>query len=242
MHSTHSQEESTVVSALASLSTLCFISFAFTFRADQLYHGDVVLNTLSERRRSTRRAVICALEPPGNVAREINLYRRAYFREFGISSASLYPALIPLVISSPGVGVQGAARLAGFVARAIEDMDLRFSGTRHHFSGDALYLGLSQGLPELLNFLGSPEIQPVPAECGCPAADSQFLLPGAGFFVCRTDGSGNFPATGDLPPPPPLSFRDCSVSVYRVDSGDGFRHATRWTLLARTRRKTGAGQ
>ena len=137
--------------------------------------------------------------------------------------------------------LSAASRLCIDVAHAIEKRDLGFTGSTHVFANDSLYLGLMTGLPELCEFLGGRSSERPDAPVGNVVRNSHFLLPGAGFFVCRTDGPGEFPAAGALPPPIRLSFRDCSVSLYRVDSGDGFRHASHWTLLAKVRRKTGTG-
>ena len=206
----------------------------------ELYHVDVVLNTLPLSDRADSRLWLCALEPPGNIARDIGLYRRRFFREFGIPSACMYPAIVTLSCSAARTGLASASRYCELIVSAIQERNLAFGGNFPVFAEDSLYLGMESGLPELRRFLddlarGDPGgISPIPAR------ETHFLLPGAGFFVCRTDGPGEFPSAGILPPPIRFSFRDCSVSLYRVDSGDGFRYTSHWTLLAKARRKTGS--
>ncbi|MDP2816535.1 MAG: hypothetical protein Q8O19_07640, partial [Rectinemataceae bacterium] len=251
---TQSQEERMPVSEFASLSTLCFISFAFTFRVEELYHGVVVLNTHYRKSTDCVRLFVCSLDPPGNVARDLNKYRAKLFQQFGNSSARIFPISIPLLIASgspnresPHIGIRKASLIVNIVSKAIEDLDLSFSGSRIVLAGGSWYLGLDSGLPELCRHLAGLDI---PISEILRTSDEknesrpQFLLPGLGFFVCRTDGAGVSPASEDFLPLPDLSFRDCSISAYRVDSADDFTRttATYWTLLARVKRKTGAGR
>jgi hypothetical protein len=139
------------------------------------------------------------------------------------------------------MGIASASRYCELLAGAIEKRNLSFGGTGHLFAQDSLYLGMEIGLPELRESLEDLTRGSHGKVSPNPVRKTHFLLPGAGFFVCRTDGPGEFPAAGALPPPIRFSFRDCSVSLYRVDSGDGFRHTSHWTLLAKVRRKTGTG-
>lgn len=151
----------------------------------------------------------------------------------------MYPALVALNVSPQPTSREVAARACLDAVHAIEDRNLEFEGSTYVFADDSLYLGLETEHPGWSGLLEDATSGYLGSVSGNVIPNSHFLLPGAGFFVCRTDGPGDFPAADTLPSPIRLFFRDCSVSLYRVDSGDGFRHASHWTLLARARRKTG---
>jgi hypothetical protein len=173
--------------------------------------------------------LILALEPPGNVARDLADYKRTIFREEGEASALAFPEVLSLACfrprPRPSREVLGAS------------LEECWQGIEGSFASEALilrrgliYLGLCGPLAELsrrgesiLSKAGLIPLAPLPEEHG--------------FFVCMARGS--IPNASALAAPPDLAFNDCSLAILGMRwSGEAFSAIT-WRLVARRKRRTG---
>jgi hypothetical protein len=179
---------------------------------------------------------MAAVEPPGNVARDLALFRRGLFAALGEASALAFPELLPLVVApcirSAILRARGAADLAG----CWDGVEGSFGSGGLSLAGGSLYLAASGPVAPLAarvaEALGAGESPPeLP------------LVPGLGYFLCRPAQPEAALEEARRLGPPPASFLDCSLVLVgiRVLAGPGadpFLAAT-WSELARARRRTG---
>jgi hypothetical protein len=193
---------------------------------------------LQHERRSARRLAI-ALEPPGNIARDISIYRRTLFKSSGEPSALAFPDLAFLSWNLPPEGTLTSRRSPGALGSALASCWIGVGGPFAEaglaIAGGSLFLRLAGPLRLLTERAAAAA-----AGLGLSPAAAPPFEPGRGFFLRRTPGESG---SEDLPialEPPPFSFLDCSLALIRFDLGtDPFRAAS-WKVLARSRRRTGA--
>ena len=201
------------------------------------------------------------LEPPGNEARELSLFRRRIFSALGDASALAFPDAAPLAF---GLRLRSAAgpklRLSrsalvpalsalwkecpGGFASADEASAAAGGGSAAGGlveAGGSLYLGLGPSFGTLAAAaaasLGGLGLRPLAAE-GAEAARGSPPCPwraGLGFFVC---GRSSLEAAAALSPPA-LSFFDSALALYRLEPGPDPFQALSWRAVAEVKRLSG---
>jgi hypothetical protein len=174
---------------------------------------------------------LVAIEPPGNVARDIALYRRRLFSALGEGSALAFPDILPLAFASPGTKLSRAG-LEG----CWQGVDGRLAATGPLLSGGLLYLSvegplrsLSSRVEALLDAQSGRQDRAAPAP----------LEAGIGFFLCRSAEPEVALREALSLEPPGLSFLDCALVVLRLRYGPDPFMAQTWRELARAKRRTG---
>jgi hypothetical protein len=218
-----------------------------------LYHAAVALQIIDGD--SLRRFRVLALAPPGNLARDIALFRRRIFSSLGEASALAYPEIVPLAFAgrrnqamsgdpaagprAPGPGKRAAATGA---ARALASA---WSGVAGPFElgglgarGGGLYLELEGPLAALAS-----SAEASLGRLGIPSLGSEPLAPAFGFFVCRfpPPGLAADEALGLIESlgPPHGRFLDCALVLYRITRSSAPFAAVAWSEEARARRLSG---
>jgi hypothetical protein len=199
-----------------------------------LYHLGVRL----QHEGSLNRRLAIALEPPGNWARELSLYRRTIFRGLGEASALSFPDLAFLAWSLPAGKSPASLRSPGKLRLALDSC---WSGVEGPFAASGLaarrgfvFLSLAGALPAIVEHATKAS-----ARLGLDVDPEPAIEPGHGFFLFRSAdplAALDLPA---LPPPPELSFLDCSIVLVRFDIGAEPFAAASWRTWARSRRRTG---
>ncbi|HET7839052.1 MAG TPA: hypothetical protein VFL04_04790 [Rectinemataceae bacterium] len=205
----------------------------------------MALNTLE----SCRGFRMLALVPGGNVARDLALFRRRIFAEFGEASALAYPECVPLACGCLGGLPRPASRpstpaLRGRgsgpdpLARAWDGIDGGFELGALARRDACLCLEVEGPLLELVaasgRFLAGSGIEAMP--------DPPLAL-GLGFLLCR------FPIPGleedeallrvAALAPPRGRFLDSSLVLYRITRGSAPWSALAWGEEARAHRRSG---
>gem|GEM_PF-1103481 len=199
-----------------------------------LYHEPV---PLQHERPSSRRLAI-ALEPPGNVARELSLYRRRAFSALGDASALAFPDLAFLAwgfsLDRPSASLRSPGRCNISLQACWRDVEGPFASSRPVVRRSLVYLELEGSVGALASNAAAAL-----ASLGCAPDAAPPLDPGLGFFLYGLGDHLAAPLRAGPPDPPRISFMDCSLVLLRVDIGsDPFRAAS-WKTLARSRRRTG---
>jgi len=181
---------------------------------------------------------MAALEPPGNVARELALFRRRLFSALGEGSALAFPELLPLVFAVKPLGVQNAGRRA-LLARLLDEA---WTGVRGRFrieelvvEAGSLYARVEGPVADLAAALRGALDQ-----TGLRLEERAPLAPALGVFLCRTAKADSALAAARELSPPKLSFGDASLLFLRFDFGPNPFAALSWRELLRSRRRTGA--
>jgi hypothetical protein len=175
--------------------------------------------------------LMLTLEPPGNVGRELALYRREFFARLGEGSALAYPEAAPLAIAS------AVGRLPrGWPSRQLlegcwKGIEGAFSGAGPLMARGLMYLALKGPLAEL-----SLRASKILEGWGDGQAG---LEPGIGFFICRPSSPPAALREAELIGPPSLRFLDCSLVLFGLKHPDDPFEALSWRELARARRHTG---
>lgn len=183
-----------------------------------------------------------ALEPPGNAARDIALFRRRIFSALGEASALAFPELVPLLWLFPGAP-QAARRAGLFMRDCWRGIEAPFSTTSPMASGELLYLGLEGPLESLASALRQ-SLPSAAVDPSSPTGETQELTaaplrPCLGFFLCPCPDHGPALAAASSLDPPRVDFLDCAIVDMTLRSGpDPFR-ALSWTIQARETRRTG---
>jgi hypothetical protein len=172
-----------------------------------------------------------ALEPPGNVARDLAEYRRKLFRDLGEGSALAFPEIAPLAFfeASPRPPRDLIGRELDSLWRACSGS---FASEGLDLHRDRFYLKLSGPLLEL-------------SQASAEAFGGMGMLPRSaaplesaeGFFLCRASASDS--DASSLPSPPRLSFKDCSLVAMGLSWSVDPMRALTWRELARSKRRTG---
>jgi hypothetical protein len=177
--------------------------------------------------------LMLALEPPGNVARDLVAYRRSLFAESGDASGYFLPELAPLAFARnarSSAAHREAARRA--MAEAWKGVTGSFSSASTIASRGLLYLGLDGPLELLAS--KSREILRTLALEPCDEAPLEI---GRGFFLRRSPASEL--ATNSLAAAPRIAFRDCFLVLLRIRLGGDNFAASSWREIARSKRVTG---
>jgi len=204
---------------------------------------------------------MAALEPPGNIAREIALFRRRLFAASGDPSALAFPELVPLAIGrisskrpirlrrrdlehlfdSAWEGVTGSFRL-GQSLSAEGKLYLRTEGPVEKLAAAARRLMDEAGFepdpsPPLRCAEGfflcrsQPAVEPIAAGVQVAVADAATSPSGSG----SDDGL----SAAARQTPPGSSFGDAQLVFLRFDSGPDPFAALAWKELGRSRRLRG---
>jgi hypothetical protein len=179
--------------------------------------------------RRSRRALIC-LAPPGNVAREIALYRRALFAELGEGSAFAFPE-VAVLASCLYSRSPRPPRAAERFARLWRGLEEPFATAELLSVGERTYLGLRGPIAEL-----SRRASDALGELGLEPDPHPILEPGLGFFLFRRGGQG---AAAPSLAPPTAGFLDCSIALLAYAPSEDPFAALRWRFLAEAKRRTG---
>jgi hypothetical protein len=178
-----------------------------------------------------------ALEPPGNVARDLVSFRRALFARHGLASGLALPEVAALAFGRIETDKRPIPR--GAASRALEGawegIEGSFSSGDIAASSGLLYLALRGPMDALATRAAA-----ILDRLGLAALASAPLDPGRGFFLCRSPPSGESPP--DLAPAPRLSFGDCSLVLLGLRFGTDPLEAATWTELGRAKRRTGASR
>ena len=197
-----------------------------------MYHGSVPLQIEEPPKRRRAAALIC-IEPPGNVARDLALYRRRLFAELGEGSALAFPEIAALAFGS--IAARPRGRLASLALSSLwEGIGGDFGGLKPILSRGMLYLALQGPLGEL-----SSRASGCLGELGFGPLREAPLEPGIGVFLCRPDDPELALAAALELKPPLASFRDCSLQLLGLLWGDDPFAACTWKELARSPRRTG---
>jgi hypothetical protein len=171
---------------------------------------------------------IIALEPPGNVARDLALFRRKLFSVLGEGSALAFPEIVPLAFSSRPRGSEPMD-----LSDCWQGLEGGFSSSGLLLSGGKLYLSLSGPL-DTLSSRASALLLPGEAEEAMP------LEAGLGVFLCRPRDPVAAMEEAERIGAPRADFLDCSLVLLALRySADPFS-ALRWREQARAKRRTGA--
>lgn len=182
--------------------------------------------------------VALCLEPPGNIARELSLYRRSLFHESAESSSLAFPDLVLLAWARTSLGKPASLGspviLRNVLSATWEGIEGPFSSTSIQSWGACLFLGLAGPVSALcraacsaIERLGLEHEQTPPFQAGL------------GFFIMRREHGLLRPELPALSAPPRLSFLDCHIALLRFDIGADPFSAARWEYRARVRRRTG---
>jgi len=183
--------------------------------------------------------LLLALEPPGNIARDLALYRRRLFAGTGESSALALPEVAPLA-AAPLKGRTGS-RWPGQseLAQCWRGIEGNFAMTGPGVDGGSLYLALRGPIESLAlrarETLGRGEGAQAEAQ---DWLDS--LLPcGRGFYLCSLTDPVAAQDRAQALDPPLGEFGDCSLLLLGISLvGKGLR-ALAWRELGRAKRRTG---
>jgi len=199
-----------------------------------LYHAFVHLQIGGRDSTAHRACLMLALEPPGNVARELSLFRRSLFAKLGDASSRAFPEVAPLAFAVPRMDAPHRSRTA--FAHALEElwtgMEGAFASSGFTASRNLFYLNL-RGPTNMLSSRGEAALE----KLGLAAAAGPPLEAGKGFFLCRfPEPESTAAALGEAPV---VGFRDCSLVLLSFRFGpDPFSSMT-WRELARAKRRTG---
>jgi len=177
--------------------------------------------------------LVIALLPPGNVARDLALFRRGLFSRLGEASALAFPEMVPLAFASPG-GRLATRELEG----CWKGIGGSFSSAAPVVSGGLLYLALGGPLEELC----SRAAQALRAG-GLAPLTAPPLETGVGVFLCRPADPSMALSVAEGMPPPRAAFGDCSLALLALRIGPerdripGAFVSLRWRELARARRR-----
>jgi hypothetical protein len=168
---------------------------------------------------------IIALEPPGNVARDLALYRRELFATLGEGSALALPEIIPVAFASPTLR---------FPYRALAEC---WSGVEGPFSSSCL--GISHGLL-YLTFAGPVRTLASRAAVVLSASNSAVEAApfeiGKGVFLCRPADPPLALSQAERLRPPRVHFYDCALLLLDLRFGAEPYSAVAWRELYRAGR------
>ncbi len=173
------------------------------------------------------------LEPPGNVARDVALYRRKLFSDLGEGSALAFPEVVNLAFSPHLDAPKVKNAFLSTLATCWAGIGGAFSSEGPRISEGLLYLAISGPIAQLAARVAEAlEESGLPQEIG-PVGT------GIGFFLCRPPDPEIALRTALRIGYPRVHFLDGSLLLLGLRFGaDPFRAAT-WRELARARRHTG---
>ena len=183
--------------------------------------------------------LMLALEPPGNIARDLALFRRGLFARLGEGSALALPEIAPLALA-PLSGRRAprwpSASTLGSCWRGIEGV---FSAGGLRLCDGSLFL-VVEGPMETLSLRAAKALD----EGRPPMEEHGAILEGlprggVGIFLCHPSDQGRALAEAQVLGPPRLDFGDCSLVLLGLSLGRTPFGALSWRELARARRRTG---
>jgi hypothetical protein len=203
----------------------------------RLYHATVPLQTST----ASSRLYVIGLDPPGNVSRELALYRRSLFATLLEPSARAFPDMAPLLFARrrprARSGEKGGAfdkgQASSMLAEAWQGIEGGFGAGRPSFRDGLLYLGIEGPGEELSRALGA-RLESLDLEtCRAP------ISAGQGFFLLKARDGPRELAAAELAPPS-ISFFECRMALYRMDFGLDPFIAMSWKEIAFSWRPRGA--
>lgn len=183
--------------------------------------------------------VALAVEPPGNIAREIALYRRALFVGFGAergdASAFAFPEIVALCFARKKTQNEQrkpdrGARLRRGLAGCWDGIDGSFASAGLSLAEGFIFLEI-EGPWSALRSSALTALETLGLEEDAAAG---LFEARPGFLVCRDLGL----EPEALPPPPAIAFRDASIVSIALRYAEGLE-AARWREIGRTKRRTG---
>jgi hypothetical protein len=183
--------------------------------------------------RVEKSCLLLALEPPGNIARNLIAFKREFFSELGETAGLFLPEVAPLVfvrrrsktdysrsvlnraLCEVWMGIEGAF-LSGAVAVSRGLLYLELEGP---------YENLVAATREACEKLSLAPFEGAPCEAG------------RGFFLGSFSGSDL--ERGLLSSPPRIAFRDCSLVLLGLRFGEDPLNASTWCELSRAKRRSG---
>ena len=173
------------------------------------------------------------LEPPGNVARDVALFRRKLFSHLGEGSALAFPEVVPLAFSQLFDDPKKKKAFSSSLTKCWMEIEGSFSSTEPLISNGLLYLAINGPIAQLVALVAETL-----EEIGAPPETGP-VGTGIGFFLCRPLDPKIALRTALRIGYPRLHFHDCSLVLFALRFGaDPFSAAT-WRELARARRHTG---
>lgn len=156
---------------------------------------------------TSRKFEALCLIPPGNVARELALYRRELFRRHGIASALEGPEMAVLALGEAGFGDR--AGIGEALRKAWVDLEGSFRTGGMVPCPGGFCLSLGGAFPDLVGRMEG--LLP-------PLARSTLFDAGKGFFICgdRELGAEATERALHENPPPPLSFHAAEIVLFRL--------------------------
>ena len=164
--------------------------------------------------------LMIALEPPGNIARDLAIFRRRLFAISGDASALAFPEIVPLAFASTASNRPSRRELEGCWAGSGGSFS---SGTAIASRG-LLYLSLMGPLESLCSHAAKV------LNAGRPVAQTAAPLEtGIGFFICRSPDPPRALVEAERIGLPRADFRDCSLILLglRYSLGPGPEHEVR---------------
>lgn len=182
--------------------------------------------------------LMIALEPPGNIARELALFRRQFFARLGEASALAFPEIVPLAFAGSASASSRPGRQE--LASCWTGLEGSFASASAIESRGHLYLAMNGPLEELSSravaaFLAARLEAPMESP----------LATGLGCFLCRSSDPQRALQEAERIGVPRVNFRDCSIVLlglrYGYTGPDRNREvdpleALSWRELARARR------
>ncbi len=182
--------------------------------------------------------IALCLEPPGNIGRDLSLFRRELFHASSEASALAFPDLAVLAWGRkpPGRSASLGSPLAlkKALAACREGIVGAFSASAPRAFGDCLFLGLEGPLPDLCAAARSAL-----RDLGLDFDEEPPFPPGLGFFLAKAESIASDAGFIDRIEAPSLSFLDCHLVLVRFETGPEPFAAARWSQLCRLRRRTG---
>ena len=183
--------------------------------------------------------LLLALEPPGNIARDLALYRRRLFAATGESSALALPEVAPLAVATLAGRSKPSWPAPTELAGCWRGIEGSFSTDGFCVEGGSLCLTLRGPMENLAlrasETLGRGEGQQAEAQGWIES-----LLPcGRGIFLCAAKDPLAAQSRAQELGPPRAEFGDCSLVLLGLSlAGRGLR-ALSWRELGRAKRRTG---
>lgn len=201
------------------------------------------------------RLFMIAVDPPGNAAREISLYRRRLFEALGEPSARAFPDSLPLAFAPPrhrrataasdsdraanasettAAGAKRVRSSAAALSRIWAGIEGSFDAAAPFEHDGLLYLGVSGPIAKVRDSAYSA-FQALGFDA-FGLSEEKPLRAGIGFFLCKASRMQEALDAALRLAPSDLHFDVCSIALYRLDMGDAPFEAMVWHEQARALR------
>lgn len=180
-----------------------------------------------------------ALEAPGNLSRDLALYKRQLFVRFGAARGDASALSCPEIsVLAVGSGRLRRKYLERDLAGCWKDIEGEFSSTDCFIEAGMLYLGI-EGPWESLAKAATELLNDRLGDCDEAAViQAVQLFPRKGFFLCAFDQA----VLADLPEPPRLRFRDAGLIALSFSFGPETLQSASWRIIGRAKRRTGSSR